>query len=75
VLFEVFGLSANGLIDRHQIDNLLLRTTFDAVVAELKRVNLSLKQFERVCAFVHQVNFSQNADGSFTLGVNLTSKF
>ena len=75
VLAEIPSFLLFGLGDGHIVDNVLLTSAFDSVIAKFERVYVSIEQLDSVCSLVHQVYFRQHSNRSLALRVDLSGQF
>ena len=69
---EKLGLLLYRVPNGQIIFDLKLTATLHTKVSKLERVFFSLQSFISVSSIIHQVNFSDDADGTFTFRVNLS---
>lgn len=66
---ELFSL--NSILDSHVIQDILLRTILDTYVTQSQRNILASEHALSIGTLVHDINLSQDSDGSNTTGIDL----
>lgn len=75
MIAEVHQLLLFRLSDRHIVIDVLLTATLDSVIAKLEWVDSSIEQLKSISAFIHQINFCQHSNCSFSLWVDFSGNF